>query len=140
VVAAASPASAGRNVRDGLGRNRAAFQRVAERSMERIRAVAIQELEQPLRLMADAVATLRDRSEKRVRVRPDQTQAIATAELARCTLALAERLQVLGMLDLAPAVIAARVTGDRLAAFGNTDLGLAGDQRQGLSIRSSGIL
>lgn len=121
------------DVGDSLGRCGAARERLADRAVDRVGVVPIEEAEEPTRRAAEVSAAQGDLLKERARARARAREAIAPAKLGGAQLVSGELLEMRSVLDLAPAVVASHVSGDFDRAVEDAQVGLGRDEGEGFA-------
>src|SRR5277367_1258252 len=121
------------DVRNRLGRERAAPEGIGDGRVEGLRAEAIEELEQPRGGAPEVPAAERDGAQERLGVRARGAEPVAPAELVRVALLLGEGREVRGILDDLKTIVGAAVTGHDAVAVGDAHLLLRRDERERLA-------
>ncbi len=120
-------------VRHGGRADRALLESLGEGGVEGFGAVLVEQADQAIGVVGEALVALGERGEEGVGVWAGRAEPVATAELARLLLLRGERRDMRGVLDDLPLVVAALVAGDLGVAVDHADHGLGSEQRQRLA-------
>src|SRR5580658_10137180 len=120
------------DVRDRLGRERAAPEGIGDRRVEGWSAESVQELEQPRGVASEVPAAQRDGTEEGLGVSAGRAEPVTPAELVRVALSLGEGGEVRGVLHDLKVIVGATVTGHDAVAVHDAHFLLRRDEGERL--------